>query len=133
MDHGHSLPGVDSYSYYTPCFLPIRSIKVSPQGSGQHPRKLCMYLDQKHQTNGAFVFCFLLSFPLFPQPPRHAVFGSYLSSLFSLITLYHRCGLAFPYDQRGFVGAKKKTGVGTGHLSIIVIYSVKNYRRTIQG
>jgi len=26
----NSLPGVESYSYYTPCFLRIRSIKVSP-------------------------------------------------------------------------------------------------------
>ncbi len=30
----NSLPGVDSYSKYTPCFLPIRSIKVSPLLSG---------------------------------------------------------------------------------------------------
>jgi hypothetical protein len=32
MGHtGDSLPGVDSYSWYTPCFLPIGSNKVRPQ------------------------------------------------------------------------------------------------------
>ncbi len=37
---------------------------------------------------------------------------SFLSSLYSLLTLYRRCGLAYPYDWRGFVGTKKKTSVG---------------------
>jgi hypothetical protein len=26
--------------------------------------------------------------------------------------MYRRCGLAYPYDWRGFVGSKKKTSVG---------------------
>jgi hypothetical protein len=37
---------------------------------------------------------------------------SYLSSLYSLLTLYRRCGLAYPYHWRGFVRAKNKTSVG---------------------
>jgi hypothetical protein len=49
--------------------------------------------------------------PLLP-PATTAVLGSYLSSLYSLLTLYRRCGLDYPYDRRGFVGAKKKTSVG---------------------
>ncbi len=38
-----------------------------------------------------------------------AVFGSYLSNLYLLTC---GCGLAYPYDWRGFVGTKKKTSVG---------------------
>jgi hypothetical protein len=45
-------------------------------------------------------------------PATTVVFGSYLSSLYSLLKLYRRCGLACAYDWRGVVGAKKKTCVG---------------------
>jgi hypothetical protein len=57
-----------------------------------------------------FVFC-----RLYPSSPSTtAVFCSYLSSLYSTLnlTLYRGCGLAYPYDWRGFVGAKKKMSVG---------------------
>jgi hypothetical protein len=30
----------------------------------------------------------------------------------SYLTLYRKCGLAYPYDRRVFVGPKKKTIVG---------------------
>jgi hypothetical protein len=40
------------------------------------------------------------------------MFGSYLSSLYSLLTLHRRCGLAYPYDWRGFLEATEKTSVG---------------------
>jgi hypothetical protein len=36
----------------------------------------------------------------------------YLSSLFYLLTLYRRCGLAYPYNWRGFVVLKKMMIVG---------------------
>ncbi len=41
-----------------------------------------------------FVFCRL--YP--PSPSQHGSFSSYLSSLYSSLTLYRRCGLAYPYD-----------------------------------
>jgi hypothetical protein len=52
--------------------------------------------------------CILLSvvFTLFT-----AVFGSYLSAFNSFITKYCGCGLAYPYDWRGFAGAKQTTSV----------------------
>ncbi len=41
-----------------------------------------------------------------PIPPiHHGLFG------YSELPLYRGCGLACPYDRRGFVGAKKKTSV----------------------
>jgi hypothetical protein len=59
--------------------------------------------------------CILFSVVFTPPPPCHH--GSvwllptcHLSTL--LLTLYRRCGLANPYDWRGFVVAKKKTNVG---------------------
>ncbi len=62
----------------------------------------------------ANVFCFLSSLPLLPQLPRLCLTPGYLSSLYSWQTLYLGCGLAYayPYDWRGFVGAKKKTSLG---------------------
>jgi len=54
--------------------------------------------------------CFLSSLPLLPG--RVWSLGPYLSSLYSELTLYHWCGLAYPYHWRGFAGAKKKTIVG---------------------
>ncbi len=54
----------------------------------------------------------MFSVVFIPPPPsnqpRHAMFGS--SSL--NLTLYRQCSLAYPYDWRGFVGAKKKMSVG---------------------
>jgi hypothetical protein len=61
---------------------------------------------EKMNRNGAIAFCCLSSLPLL-IPATTALFGSYLSSLYS----YRGCGLAYPYDWRGFVGAKKKTRV----------------------
>jgi len=50
-----------------------------------------------------FIFCRL-------YPATTPVFGSYpVISLLLTLTLYRRCGLAYPYDGRGFVGPKKKT------------------------
>jgi len=50
-----------------------------------------------------------------PSPPATtAIFGSYLSSLYSIfLTLYRRCWLAYLIvgGLRGFVGPKKKTSV----------------------
>jgi hypothetical protein len=45
-----------------------------------------------------FVFC-----RLYPPPPSHTV-------------LYRRCGLAYPYDWRGFVRTEKKTSCGLLNL-----------------
>jgi hypothetical protein len=61
-------------------------------------------------TNGANVFCFLSSLPLLPHPATTTLFGCYLSSLYSRVTLYHvqDCA-ANPYNGRGFVGPKKNT------------------------
>jgi hypothetical protein len=54
--------------------------------------------------------CVLFSVVFTPPPPAiPAVYGSYLSSLYSLLTLHRGCGLAYPYYWRGFVGAKEKT------------------------
>ncbi len=38
-------------------------------------------------------------------------FDSFLTSLYSYLTLYRRCGLAYPHDWRGFVGVKKKMSI----------------------
>jgi hypothetical protein len=58
------------------------------------------------------LLCFLSSLPLIPQATT-AVFGSYLSSLYSLLTMYRRFGIAYlhVYDGRGFLRPKKKTSV----------------------
>jgi hypothetical protein len=55
-------------------------------------------------TNGANVFCFLSSLPLLP-PATTAVFGSYLSSLYSEITLSLHCiaGAGLPNHMMGEV------------------------------
>ncbi len=64
-------------------------------------------------TNGANVFCFLSFLSTSPLPPATtAVFDYCLSSLYSYLTLRRRCGLAYPYDWRGSMGAIKKTSVG---------------------
>ncbi len=42
----------------------------------------------------------------------------WLSSIYSKLTLYCRCGLAYPYDWKGFVGDKKNTSVG-----LLIYYS----------
>jgi hypothetical protein len=52
-----------------------------------------------------------------------SVFGSYLSSLYSYLELYRRCGLAYSYDWRGFVGAKKKTSLCLAVFNSSMIYS----------
>jgi hypothetical protein len=56
-----------------------------------------------------FAFCRLNTFsPL----ATTAVFGSYLSSLYSYPSLYRRCRFTYQNDGIGFVGPKKKTSVG---------------------
>ncbi len=65
-------------------------------------------------TKGKHSLCTLCTY----YTATTAVLGSYLSSLYSKLTLYLRCGLAYPYDWRGFVGAKKNTRVG-----LVVSYS----------
>jgi hypothetical protein len=67
---------------------------------------LCGY--ERHlsvETTGQMYIVFCR--PLLP-PATTAVFGSNPSSLFSKLILYHRCGLAYPYEGRGFVGLKKR-------------------------
>ncbi len=55
---------------------------------------------------------------LTPMPSSHhgSVWLLYVSSLHMHLTNTVRCWLAYPFDWRGFVGAKKKTK--RGHLSI---------------
>jgi hypothetical protein len=36
------------------------------------------------------------------------------------VTLYRRCGLAYPYDWRGLVGIKKKMSVG---LPVLILHT----------
>ncbi len=48
-----------------------------------------------------------MHFVVFTPPPF-----SHHCSIFNYLSLYRGCGLAYPYDWRGFVGAKKKTSVG---------------------
>jgi hypothetical protein len=83
-----------------------------------HSKILYLY----EYTNGAYVFCFLSSLPLFPLTTT-AVFGSYQSSLYSELTLYRQCGLAYPYDWRDFVGDKKKTSIGLSVFNSSMEYS----------
>ncbi len=66
-----------------------------------------------------FVFC-----RLYHSQPRHqgSVWGPTCHITTSnYITLYRRCGLAYPYDGRGFVGPKKKTIVGLLQYSILSV------------
>jgi hypothetical protein len=57
--------------------------KISKQGDGWWERGQCI----------------LISVVFTPSAPATTVvFGSYLSSLYSQLTLYRRCGLAYPYD-----------------------------------
>ncbi len=53
--------------------------------------------------------CFLSSLPLLLPATAAGVWVLRFISLLTTTTVYHRCGLAFPHDWRGFVGAKKKT------------------------
>ncbi len=52
---------------------------------------------------------------VYPRP-RLCCAGRIVISLLLVLTIvntpYRGCGLAYPYDQRGFMGAKKKTSVG---------------------
>jgi hypothetical protein len=64
-------------------------------------------------VSGQRVHCIMYSVVFTPSPPSHHVrFGSYLSSLYSSLTLHRWCGLVYPYGWRDFVGTKKKTIVG---------------------
>jgi hypothetical protein len=79
----------------------------------QKEHKTIFSVFSKKMSNWANVqyFVFYQHYPF--SPATTAVFGSYLSSLYSKPTLYRLCGLAYPYDGRGFVGPKKKTIVGS--------------------
>ncbi len=63
------------------------------------------------QTTGPMHFVSVVFTP--PSPPHlpRQCLASNLSSLYSSLTL-SRCGLSYPCDWRGFVGARKKTSVG---------------------
>jgi hypothetical protein len=71
-----------------------------------------VYLGVEHhhsddtQQWGQGILFSAVSTPSPPLPPT-AVFGSYLLSLYFLLTLYRVCGLAYPYYWRGVVGAQK--------------------------
>ncbi len=70
-------------------------------------------LYQDAEQRGQFILLSVV-FTLFTE-----VFGSYLSAFnYSFITKYCGCGLAYPYDWRGFVGAKQTTSV-----DLLVYYS----------
>ncbi len=59
--------------------------------------------------------CSILFSVVFTPPPSSHHGSVWLLPVISLllgITLYRECGLAYPYDWRGFVGTKKKTSVG---------------------
>jgi hypothetical protein len=66
-----------------------------------------------HQESpkGANVLCFLSSLHLLASATTAVFIGSYLSYLYSWLIYYRRCGLANPYDGRGFVGPKRKLNV----------------------
>ncbi len=68
------------------------------------------YTKQKLTSNGTNIF-FPSSLLPPPQPPWQFL-APYFSSLYSQLTLYRQCRLAYPYDWKGFVGVKKKTSVG---------------------
>ncbi len=65
--------------------------------------------------NGANVFVFVVF------TSAHHCHGNVwllpVKSLYSYLTLYHGLELAYPYDWRGFVEAKKKT-----RMSLLVFY-----------
>ncbi len=88
-------------------------------------RNIYTYIEERNY-NGANVFCFLSSLLLLP-PATAAVFGSYLSSLYFLLTLYRGWGLAYPYDLRGFVGPKKKTSVALSVLNPPWEYCIRKF------
>jgi hypothetical protein len=89
--------------------------------AGRHNHRYCTMVDNwplpflalLSEGPTHFVFCLLYPFSPPPPPSHTAVLGSYLSSLYSLLTLYPRGGLVYPYDGRGFVVPKKKTIVGS--------------------
>ncbi len=80
-------------------------------------------VEQQHEEASYYCFVFSVVFNPPPPPANTAVSGSYLSSLYSIhynTLLYYRgCGLAYPYDWRGFVVANQKTSAGLS-LSICV-------------
>ncbi len=48
----------------------------------------------------------------FSPPATTAVFGSYLTSLYSLTNTYRRCGIAYPYDWRSWGRTHKEDECG---------------------
>ncbi len=58
------------------------------------------------QDHGQWILFSVILTPTLPATT--AVVGCYLSSLYSQLTLYRWCGLAYPYDWRGFFAGTKK-------------------------
>ncbi len=68
-----------------------------------------------HQQRGLCILFFCRLYPSSPQPPWQclAPILPFISLLIAnTVPPIRRCGLAYPYDWRGFMGAKKKTSVG---------------------
>ncbi len=72
--------------------------------------RIGQYYESPSQRGQCILFSVVFTPPSPPQPPRQCL-ASNLSSLYSSLTLL-RCGLAYPCDWRGLVGARKKTSVG---------------------
>jgi hypothetical protein len=88
-------------------FIKVRKFKAGIFDMLQKNAPLCYgCLNRRGQ-------CILFSVVFTPPPPQPPgqVFGSYLISLV-LINTVPRCGLAYLYGWRGFLGTKKKTSVG---------------------
>ncbi len=75
----------------------------------------------------------ILFYVVFTFPPLSHHSNVWLLPVISQLTLYRRCGLAYPYDWRGFVGPKKKTSMGlpvfNSSMSMMLHnWSQKNFR-----
>jgi hypothetical protein len=68
--------------------------------------------------NGPNAFCFLSSLSFLSQPPRQCLALTYMSPLYSKLTLYRGCGLPIHMIGEVSEGVKKMTNVG-----LLVYYS----------
>jgi hypothetical protein len=71
--------------------------------------------------------CILFSVVFTPTLPNN-LSSVWLLTVISLLklTLFRRCGLAYLYDWRGFVGAKEKTRAWAFHSSMMLMVSQKD-------
>jgi hypothetical protein len=79
---------------------------------------------------GANVFCFLSSLSLLHQATTAAVFGPYLSSLYSYLTLYRGFGLAYSYEGEVSWDPKRRRSWASWYLILVVrteSYPITNY------